>query len=108
MDSSPNLTTAWKAELRRKAVTAPRVTSPKQIIHALRCWQPTANDIRSEGRCPNCKSPNLVSYITIEFYRPSNSGQECCGYYCGWCGWGNAGRRETVDEIADMRTVIRL
>lgn len=88
-----------------QAMYHPHSQTIRDIVYWLKVWQPTARDIRSEGRCPHCKQPKLCSYITIEFYHPRTNGSENCGYYCGWCGWGNAGSRYQVDSID--RVIVR-
>jgi hypothetical protein len=94
--------------LKARATHNPSALEPRKIVYWLRIWQPEARDIRSAGKCPECNKAALVSYIVTEFYRPMNNGDEKCGYYCGWCGWGNAGRRDVVDHRLAERKIVRL
>jgi hypothetical protein len=61
-------------------------------IFRLRHWQPKATDIRFEGRCDSCGSKGLYSYRLPNDAEHVLGGQ-ACGYWCGRCGWANAGSR---------------
>jgi signal recognition particle subunit SEC65 len=85
---------------KHKAIYHPHAQTIRDIVYWLKIWQSEAQDIRSEGKCPLCGQNKLCSYVTVDTYQPRNDGEEYCGYYCGWCGWGNAGRRYIIDPIA--------
>jgi hypothetical protein len=63
-------------------------------IFRLRRWQPRATDIRFEGRCDICGCNGLYSYRLPNDAEHALGGQTC-GYWCGHCGWANAGTRST-------------
>ena len=54
---------------------------------------PDARGIRFEGKCPNCRSKWLMSFVTDVDY-VNEQGRQTCGYYCAQCRWANAGSRE--------------
>lgn len=57
-------------------------------------WQPTAYSIRDAHECPNCKTEGFFqSYLIPEHNKIRKNGFQDCGYYCGRCGWSNAGAR---------------
>ena len=70
-------------------------------------WQPEAHHIRNEGKCPNCKRHDLVSYLlpgdldNLWTHAKTNRLYSLCGFYCYSCGWANGGRRPTEVEIWD-------
>jgi hypothetical protein len=69
-----------------------------EIIASLLEWQPNAVEIRRSGDCPSCGVDAEVSYILLgELSSMAGDDMEDCGYYCGYCGWGNAGSRERDD-----------
>lgn len=73
----------------------PRAVMFDEIVASLLEWQPSATDIMPSGLCPFCKEDTEVSYIIPELQHKSRNGnEEMCGYYCGYCGWGNAGVRD--------------
>jgi len=71
----------------------------QEIVASLLEWQETAVAIRRSGDCPNCGNDAEVSYLlSTDEIAPAESGMENCGYYCGYCGWGNAGSREKITD----------
>lgn len=70
-----------------------------EVTNSLLEWQRDAVAIREEDICPNCDHPTIVSYQLSgdEFLSP-HDGMENCGFYCGWCGWGNAGSRPKITD----------
>ncbi len=66
----------------------------------LRRWQPRAVDVRHEGRCPVCKRAALYSYVLDgDPARLRHEGtEEDAGFWCGACGWRNAGSRKYEGE----------
>lgn len=73
----------------------------------MKAWQPTAIDIRHAGRCPECKHDTQLFYSLPEYPerqrtiagKPAIDG----GFYCTYCGFGNAGAMYTEDyEAADV------
>jgi len=71
-----------------------RLVKYEDIVAGLLEWQPMAYSIRRAGRCPECKQEAQISYlIPQDSERHRGGGFENCGYYCGYCGWGNAGGR---------------
>lgn len=90
---------AYSVSRKAKAMYHPHAQTIRDIVYWLHVWQPNAIDIRSEGKCDICKQPKFCSYVLREHYRPTNNGDEMCGFYCGWCGWGIAGRRPIVDDV---------
>jgi len=64
------------------------------IIAGLLEWQPLAIEIRHSGLCPNCDHDAEVSYRLSDWEQDNRCEfEEYCGYYCGYCGWGEAGSR---------------
>lgn len=64
------------------------------IREKLLACQPTAIKIRFADKCPDCKRKALVSYQLPGIDHDRGEKDETCGYFCGACGWGNAGSRE--------------
>jgi C4-type Zn-finger protein len=60
-------------------------------------WQPTATSIKmANSTCPVCHTSHFVSYRILSCVNnpPIDETIENCGYYCGGCGYGNAGARK--------------
>jgi hypothetical protein len=70
-------------------------------ISRLRRFQPRATDIRYMGECHICHRLAMFSYIVegVDRVRTTRDGKQemTCGWFCGNCGWGNAGSRP-LDE----------
>lgn len=101
-----------------------------KALERLKRWQPTAERVRYEGKCPNCKRDYLYSYSLPDFIdKPAmrlkrgldrkagealteadfeeHVGYERCGYFCSNCRWGNAGRREKLGGSGDVSPPIK-
>lgn len=55
--------------------------------------QPTAINIRFEGKC-HCRANAMFSYQLPDLDDDRGEDEESCGYWCGACGFSNAGARE--------------
>lgn len=58
----------------------------------LEIW-PDAMNIRFEGKC-HCRANALMSFqLPGDRHRSDNPKRENCGFWCGACGFSNAGSR---------------
>lgn len=70
-------------------------TLKQWAVRKLLLWQPGAQRIRFEERCPiaRCRSKFYLSYHLYDIVWRVNSDIEDCAYYCPSCGFSNAGGR---------------
>jgi len=72
----------------------------EESIALLLKWKRGARAIRNEGDCHCKKKCIMLSYLDENSSERVLSGGQIevsCGYYCGSCGWGNAGGRPKVE-----------
>jgi hypothetical protein len=79
-----------------------RTRIPRQaaVARIRRQW-PEADEIRFEGKCPDCKRKDTLWSYQLPTDHPRKDGTETAGFWCSGCGWGNAGSRPSLDTDAE-------
>lgn len=76
-----------------------RIAIPRAaaVARIRRQW-PDADEIRFEGKCPDCKRKDTLWSFQLSSDNSRGENEETCGFWCSADGWSNAGSRPVLDK----------